>query len=236
MITYEQILKVNAEMNPIDLKGKKYAMVPDRVKAFRKLFPEGFITTGIVSHENNIICMKAECGYYTEDGRKIVLGDGLAFEEKGKGLVNGTSYIENCQTSAVGRALGFLALGVDGGGICSAEELVNAIKAQDQKKAEQEQENETVRRQNRQNPNVVKAVPPADKSVAEAFGDCMNDFMERFSISDSQEALKRFNGFRDSLRQGGVITGGDKMKTAEEVAATFDAIYKNFTPSGVMVK
>ena len=103
MITYEQILQVNSEMNPIDLKGKKYAMVPDRVKAFRKLFPEGFITTGIVSHENNVICMKAECGYYTEDGRKIVLGDGLAFEEKGRGLVNGTSYIENCQTSAVGR-------------------------------------------------------------------------------------------------------------------------------------
>ena len=231
MITYEQILKVNSEMSPIDLnKGKKYAMVPDRVKAFRKLFPEGFITTNVISHENNVICMKAECGYYTDDGRKVVLGDGLAFEEKGRGLVNNTSYIENCQTSAVGRALGFLALGIDGGGICSAEELVNAIKTHEQNKAEAEAEKEEVRKQNRQNPNVVESVPNVDNEISKAFATGMNTFMQMFEITDSQEALTRFNSFRKSLYNAGIIQNAGKMKSAQEVTETFDAIYKNFRP------
>lgn len=136
MITYEQIEKANEKLSTITLgsgsKAKDYVMVPQRVKAFRMLYPGGFILTDILSHENNVVLMQARAGYYDEKGEPVVLGTGLAFEEKGKGMVNGTSYIENCETSAVGRALGFLALGIDGGGICSAEELANAITAQGQ--------------------------------------------------------------------------------------------------------
>ena len=36
------------------------------------------------------------------------------------------SYLENCETSAVGRALGMLGYGIDGA-ICSAEERANRI-------------------------------------------------------------------------------------------------------------
>ena len=74
--------------------------------------------------------MQSKVGYY-ENGHEIVLGTGMAYEREENGFINKTSYIENCETSAVGRALGFLALGIDGGGICSAEELVNAIRNQD---------------------------------------------------------------------------------------------------------
>lgn len=140
MISYKQIEEANSKLSTIQLgtggKKKDYVMVPQRVKAFRMLYPEGFILTDIISHENNLVVMQAKAGYYNENGEPVVLGSGLAFEERGKGMVNGTSYIENCETSAVGRALGFLALGIDGGGICSAEELVNAITAQEQNKAE----------------------------------------------------------------------------------------------------
>lgn len=129
MITYEMIQKANIGLNSIDLKNKAYVLVPERVKAFRKLFPEGFITTDIISLENGVCVMKTEVGYYDED-RRVVLGTGMAYEKESSGFVNKTSYIENCETSAVGRALGFLALGIDGGGICSAEELVNALNAQ----------------------------------------------------------------------------------------------------------
>lgn len=136
MITYEQIEQANSKLSTVQLgtgnKKKDYVMVPQRVKAFRMLYPQGFILTDILSHENNIVVMQTKVGYYNEDGDAVVLGTGTAFEEKNKGMVNGTSYIENCETSAVGRALGFLALGIDGGGICSAEELVNAITAQNQ--------------------------------------------------------------------------------------------------------
>ena len=128
-INYEDIVKANEGLATVELKGsKKYVMVPERVKAFRKLYPEGFINTEIISHDGTVVLMQAKAGYYKENGEPVVLGTGMAQEVKGRGMVNGTSYIENCETSAVGRALGFLALGVDGGGICSAEELVNAIK------------------------------------------------------------------------------------------------------------
>ena len=83
------------------------------------------------------------------------------------------------------------------------------------------------------NPDAVKTVPPTgDASIATIFGNAMNEFMERFGIADNQDALKKFNEMRKSLKAGGVISGGEKMKTVKEVSDTFDAIYKNFKPSG----
>ena len=135
-MNYQDIAKVNGEISMIDLKGKNYAMVPERVTAFRKLFPDGFITTQIVEHDGTTVLMQATAGYHNADGVSIILGTGYAQEVKGKGMVNSTSYIENCETSAVGRALGFLGLGINGGGICSAEELANAVVAQRQMQGE----------------------------------------------------------------------------------------------------
>ncbi len=129
MITYEQILKANERLASIDVKGKDYVMVPERVKAFRMLFPEGFITTKIISLADGVCVMQSEAGYY-ENGNKIVLGTGMAFERQESSFINRTSYIENCETSSVGRCLGFIGLGIDGGGICSAEEVLNAVKNQ----------------------------------------------------------------------------------------------------------
>ena len=128
-MNYQDIAKVNAEIVTIDLKGKQYASVAERVTAFRKLFPTGFITTEIVSHDGTTVLMKATAGYrYGGAGESIILGTGFAQEVRGKGMVNGTSYIENCETSAVGRALGMIGIGITGG-ICSADEFDNADKA-----------------------------------------------------------------------------------------------------------
>ena len=143
-MTYEDISRVNGEINMIDMKGKDYAMVPERVTAFRKLYPEGFIITEIAAMEGPVVVMKAKVGYYREDGNEVILGTGLAREERGKGLVNTTSHIENCETSAVGRALGFMGLGINGGGICSAEELANAVTAQKQMKEDFEKEKKDI--------------------------------------------------------------------------------------------
>jgi hypothetical protein len=76
--------------------------------------------------------MKATVGYYREDGSECVLATDYAQEVRGKGLVNGTSHIENCSTGCTGRAIGKLGIGLNGGGICSAEELVNAVVGQKQ--------------------------------------------------------------------------------------------------------
>lgn len=127
-MNYQDIAKVNSEINYIDLKGKSYASVAERISAFRKLYPTGYITTEIVEHDGTTVLMRATAGYTNESGQIVVLCEGHAQEVRGKGMVNGTSYIENCETSAVGRALGMLGLGI-AGGICSAEEFDNADKA-----------------------------------------------------------------------------------------------------------
>lgn len=138
-MNYQDIEKVNSEMTMLDMRGKAYAMVPERVTAFRKLFPEGFIRTEILFNDGTTVLMQAKAGYYREDGSEVIMATGFAQEVKGRGMVNGTSHIENCETSAVGRALGMIGLGIGGGGIASAEELANAVTAQKQIEADFEE-------------------------------------------------------------------------------------------------
>ena len=52
---YTAIQKANSEIRTIDLKGKDYAMVPERVTAFRKLYPDGFINTEIISNAKYVL-------------------------------------------------------------------------------------------------------------------------------------------------------------------------------------
>ena len=132
-ITYKDIANVNAELNFTDVKGKMYAEVPQRVKAFRMLYPRGYIITDMISNADGVCVFKATAGYYGENGEAYTLGTGTAYEREGSSFINKTSYIENCETSAVGRALGFIGLGSDTS-IASAEEVTNAINNQDDAK------------------------------------------------------------------------------------------------------
>ena len=205
-------------------------MVNEKVKAFRTLFPEGFLRTEIISLENGVVVMQSKAGYF-ENGIEKVLGTGLAFERQDSSFINKTSYIENCETSSIGRALSFLYLGADDS-IASAEELANAIK--NQKKDEKQENVELPPPESDSKP----FTPPKEtanatvESVESSFKSCMEDFMNLFGIMDSQEALKKFNDYRKSLQDGGVIPKREKMLNTKEIADTFDAIYKNFKPSG----
>lgn len=129
-LSYEKIVDANKGISYTDVRGKNYAEVAQRVQAFRKLIPGGYILPEIIKIENGIVYMKAEAGYYAEDGRKVVLSVGHAFERQDASNINKTSFIENCETSAVGRALGFIGLGSEKS-IASAEEVDNAIKTQE---------------------------------------------------------------------------------------------------------
>jgi len=124
-ITYEQILKANETIKTTDIKGKDYAEVNQRIKAFRMVYPNGFILNEMTSNDNGVCIFKSSVGYY-DDGEQIVLGTGTAYEKENSTFINKTSYIENCETSAVGRALGMAGFGIDTS-IASAEEVVNAI-------------------------------------------------------------------------------------------------------------
>ena len=122
MIKFEDLLKANELIDTVDIKGKAYAEVNSRILAFRKLFPMGMITTEIVSLEDGVCVIKATVR--SEEG--IVLGTGYAYEKENSTFINKTSYIENAETSAVGRALGMVGIGIDTS-IASYEETANAI-------------------------------------------------------------------------------------------------------------
>ena len=123
-ITYEDLQKANGLIKTVDVKGREYAEVPQRVKAFRSLYPMGTISTEVVLIENGLCVMHATVA---SDG--VILGEGTAYEKEGSSFINKTSYIENCETSAVGRALGFAGFGIDTS-IASLEEVMNAQKQQ----------------------------------------------------------------------------------------------------------
>lgn len=126
-ITYSDIINANKGIKHSSVKGKSYAEVHERVKAFRSIVPNGCIETELLSVEKGVCIIKAIVR--NEEGQ--ILGTGIAYEKEGSSFINDTSYIENCETSAVGRALAFLGLGIDAS-IASALEVQNAIKNQPQ--------------------------------------------------------------------------------------------------------
>lgn len=130
---YKDIEEANKKLKTIDVKGKNYIEVNERIKAFRMLYPDGFIDTQMLSNENGVCIFKAQVGYYGEDNCINWLGVGHAYEKEGSTFINKTSYIENCETSAVGRALGMAGFGIDTS-VASAEEVQNAIIQQEGEK------------------------------------------------------------------------------------------------------
>ena len=121
-ITYQDLEKANSMLSTVDVKGKQYIDVSQRVKAFRCVYPQGCIETEMVSNENGLCIFRAKI--FNEEGK--LLATGTAYEKESSSFINKTSYIENCETSAVGRALGMAGFGIDTS-IASANEVLNAI-------------------------------------------------------------------------------------------------------------
>lgn len=129
-ITYTRIEEVNKTLNTLDIKGKEYVDVAERIRAFRMLYPTGSIQTEMISNENGVCIFKAIVGYYNEDATLLhILGTGTAYEKEDSSFINKTSYIENCETSATGRALGMAGIGINTS-VASADEVLNAINNQ----------------------------------------------------------------------------------------------------------
>ena len=133
---YNTIVEANKLIKTTPIKNKDYAEVNQRVKAFRFLYPAGSITTELVSDDGEKCIFRATVA----DDEGKVLGTGTAFELKSSSFINKSSYIENCETSAVGRALAWVGLGVDAS-IASYEEVGNAMENQN-KKPEKKEEKE----------------------------------------------------------------------------------------------
>ncbi len=101
----------------IDIKGKKYVMVKDRLIAFQELYPKGEIRTDIISNNEKSVVVKATV---IVDGRQFH-GHSEAYRSGNMGDVP----VEVAETSAVGRALAMLGIGIIES-VASADEMVKA--------------------------------------------------------------------------------------------------------------
>ena len=99
-----------------------YVQVNERIEKFYEKYPEGSIQTEIITNENGMVIFKAYAYRNNEDTKPAT---GHAMEKEGSSYINKTSHIENCETSAVGRALAMLGFEIKKS-VASKEEVENA--------------------------------------------------------------------------------------------------------------
>lgn len=180
-MTYEDLKRVNEECKTTPVKDKPYIEVNERIKAFRKLFPMGTIQSEMISNENGVCVFRAEV---IADG--VVLGVGYAYEKETSSFINKTSYIENCQTSAVGRALGMAGFGIDVS-VASADEVQNAIENQ------KEEENTTEKKATPKQVEFLKSKYKGE-NLEKLLKTQKIEKIEDISISKASELISKLKG------------------------------------------
>jgi hypothetical protein len=110
------------KLKTINIKGKKYVEVNERLKYFRSNYPNYSLVSTITHVDSEMVVVKSDI--LNPEG--MVLASGHAHEEKGANYINKTSYVENCETSSWGRALANFGIGIDES-VASAQELQMAI-------------------------------------------------------------------------------------------------------------
>lgn len=113
------------QLPTINIKGKEYVLVKDRIAYFNEKYTNGAIETEIVSYENGHVIVKATVypDGHGQDHQRFFVGHSQAKE--GDGTVNKAAALENAETSAVGRALAMMGIGVIES-VASADELRKA--------------------------------------------------------------------------------------------------------------
>ena len=115
----------NLQPGQVNIRGKVYETVARRVHIFREKHPDWTMQTEIIESTEHRVVMVAKI--LDETGR--LRSNGHAEEFRKASQINKTSATENCETSAIGRALA--ALGLGGREFSSANEVQNAIHQQD---------------------------------------------------------------------------------------------------------
>ena len=124
----------NAKIKTTNIKGKQYAEVHERIKHFRG--EPNYASLGINTEvlewdkDKEEIVIRATI-YDTKSDNGRILASGIAHERRDdkNSFVNKTSYVENAETSAIGRALACMGIGIEDA-YASAFEVANAVAQQ----------------------------------------------------------------------------------------------------------
>jgi hypothetical protein len=118
----------NYKFKTTNIRGKQYVEVNERIKFFRQ--EDRYKDWTIMSEFTVLDSEQCVCKTTIADATGRVIATGHAHEVQGASNINKTSYVENCETSAIGRALAMLGIGIDTS-IASANEVEDAIAKQD---------------------------------------------------------------------------------------------------------
>jgi len=222
VVGYKQIAEANEAIRTtvIEKKNKKtgevtkkdYAEVFQKIKAFRMLFPMGSITTEHQFIGDGVVMFKA----FVKDDEGNLLGTGTAYEKEGSSFINETSYIENCETSAVGRALSMCGIGIDLG-VASYEEVANAMLNQE-KPAAKTKKVEKVQAE------VVKETPKEKKEKEMIPGYPDKDEMIRVIKKHYPDGSE----YQKKLIENARVTNPDIEKVEDMTEAQMAAVYNKF--------
>jgi len=183
-------------MKTINIHGKQYVEVKERIKYFRENFKDWSLTSEVIDLTEDRCVIKATIS--NEKGR--VIASGIAYESKGSSYINKTSFIENCETSAWGRALANIGIGLDVA-IASADEVLNA-KAQDKSKK----------------PKIEKLTDAKFSAmvvaIGEGKGDTVRERLCKYKISKKQQA-KIDELLTDKKVENGVLGIIDELNSIE---------------------
>lgn len=109
------------KLKSVNIQGKQYVEVNERLKHFRSTYTGYSLMSEVVDINDTSITIKATI----YDDKQNPIASGIAQEVKGSSFINKTSYVENCETSAWGRALANFGIGIDAA-VASYDEVANA--------------------------------------------------------------------------------------------------------------
>ena len=154
------------KLKTIKIKGREYVEVNERLKYFRNNYPNFTLTSEITHIDSEMVVVKASI----IDPDWVTKATGHAHEEKSSSYINKTSYVENCETSAWGRALANFGIGIDSG-VASADEVETAIKKQADSKKKMS----------------AKVFEEMLKAIADGKGDLVKERMGNYIMTSAQE-------------------------------------------------
>lgn len=192
-------------MKTINIRGKEYITVNERLKEFRNNFKDYSLVTEIVELGADYATVKAS----VIDDKGILRATGFAREVIAKSPINKFAFLENCETSAIGRALGNFGIGIDDA-VCTADELLMKL-SQDQKPSKTKEQTDFEKEAAAEKTARTKALktgndtPAPQNSLQERYHNTVED-LKSVQGELTKSVIDRINLVIKDLRDAGLKT------------------------------
>ena len=204
----------NPQIKSQKIHGKSYAMVHDRVNYFRgeAMYKDLGIETELVHFSEEHCVVRA----FVRDKDNFILATGIAHEWKlaPKSAVNKTSFVENAETSAIGRALACLGIGTED--VYASAFEVESAKATQAAEAAQTSKSNVIQHPTSSKPSKVAEMLGDQPEESEAptqepeLSDKAKAIMSILNRCDSKQALEK--AVEDKRPEVGKLPENEKLQ------------------------